>query len=79
MFSQKFYDFVVSSVSSNLQCGLAVSALRLYISTVFEQQAHNLQRLITRGCVQRGEADLILHIYNCTMLRLAVIEGQNRL
>ena len=30
MFSQKFHDFVVSSVSSNLQCGLAVSALRRY-------------------------------------------------
>ena len=67
MFSQKFHDFVVSSVSSNLQRGLAVSALRLYISTVFEQQAHNLRRHITRGRVQRGEADLILHIYNCTM------------
>jgi hypothetical protein len=39
----------MSFISRNLQCGLAVIHLRLYISTVFEQQAHNLQLPPVRG------------------------------
>ena len=39
-------EFDVSSLSRILQSCPAVIARRLYISTVFEQQAHNLQRLL---------------------------------
>jgi hypothetical protein len=58
----------MSFVSRNLQCGLAAIALRLYISTEFEQQAHGLQPPECRGPVQRGTAFFILQIYICTMV-----------
>jgi hypothetical protein len=68
----------MSFVSRPLQCGLAVIVLRLYISTVFEQQPHNLQRPIDRGPVQRGPAaPYSAHLY--LHHALAVIERQNRL
>jgi hypothetical protein len=68
----------MSSLSRNLQCGLAVIALRLYISAVFEQHAHNLQRPIERGIVQRGPAELD-SAYLYRHHALVVIDGQNRL
>jgi hypothetical protein len=62
MFSKYVNDFVMSFLGRQLQCGFAVIDFRLYISTMFEQQAHDLQRAIERGPVQRGHADLILRI-----------------
>jgi hypothetical protein len=58
----------MSSVSRFLQCGLSVIPLHLNISTVFEQQAHNLQHPMERGHVQRGPAVRSPRIYICTML-----------
>jgi hypothetical protein len=56
----------MSFLSRFLQCGLAIFICRLYISTVFEQQAPNLQRPIERGPLQWGQSLLTVHI--CTML-----------
>ena len=41
---------------------------RLYISTVFEQQAPNFRRPVVRGTVQRGPTVHIRQIYICAML-----------
>ena len=40
---------MMSYLSRILQCSLVIHVVHLYIRIVFEQQTHNLQRLIERG------------------------------
>ena len=62
-------EFDVSFLSRILQSDPAAISPRLYISTVFEQQAHNLQRPTERGQVQRDLAEQILDIQVISVLR----------